>query len=138
MVSKKMIVTFMLIAATTMVGAGCSDDNPVTPTTSIDTAPPAVPANLNVEYDFENAQINWDMNTVDLDLAGYIVTRERYGITQVLVGTPTMITSYEDPNPQGGISQYHVYAVDQSGNESAVATVTLTVVLSHRTDSLSR
>jgi len=138
MVSKKMIVTFMLIAATTLVGAGCSDDNPVNPTTSIDTAPPAVPANLIVEYDNRNAQINWDMNTVDPDLAGYIVIRERYGITEVLVGTPAMITNYVDPNPQGGTNMYHVYAVDQSGNQSAVATVSLTVVLTHKVDALHR
>ena len=138
MVSKMMVVTFMLIAATTLVGAGCSDDDPVNPTTSIDTAPPAVPANLHVDYDLENAQITWDMNTVDPDLAGYIVTKERYGITEVLVGTPTMITSYEDPNPQGGPNIYQVYAVDQAGNQSAVATVTLTVVLNHETHTLDQ
>ncbi len=27
-----------------------------------------------------------------------------------------MITSYVDTNPRPGISQYHVYAVDTSGN----------------------
>jgi len=137
MVSKKMIVTFMLIAATTLVGAGCSDDNPVNPTASIDTAPPAVPANLSVEYAAQTAYINWDMNTVDPDLAGYIVTREHNGITEILVGTPTLITSYEDANPLVGTSLYHVYAVDQSGNQSAVATVTLTVVTSHQTGDLN-
>jgi hypothetical protein len=138
MVSKKMIVTFMLIAATTLVGAGCSDDNPVNPTTSIDTAPPAVPANLSVEYVAQMAQIYWDMSTVDLDLAGYIVTREHSGITEILVATPTMISSFEDTNPLSGTSMYHVYAVDQSGNQSAVATVSLTVVLSHKVGDLHR
>jgi hypothetical protein len=132
MVSKKMIVTFMLIAATTLVGAGCSDDNPVTPTTPIDTAPPAVPANLNVEYSSQMANISWDMSTVDPDLAGYIVTREHAGITEILVGTPAMISSYQDPDPPAGTSLYHVYAVDQSGNQSAVATVTLLVSRGHR------
>ena len=132
MVSKKMIVTFMLIAATTLVGAGCSDDNPVNPTTSIDTAPPAVPSNLSVEYAGQMAQINWDMSTVDPDLAGYIVTREHNGITEILVAAPAMISSYEDSNPPLGTSMYHVYAVDETGNQSAVATVTLTVVTSHR------
>jgi hypothetical protein len=33
---------------------------------------------------------------------------------------------------------YHVYAVDQSGNQSAVATVSLTVVLSHKVGDLHR
>jgi hypothetical protein len=133
MVSKKMIVTCMLIAATTLVGAGCSDDNPVNPTTSLDTAPPAVPSNLSVEYASQVAQISWDMSTVDPDLAGYIVTREQSGITEILVAAPAMISSYEDANPPLGTSMYHVYAVDETGNQSAVATVSLTVITSHQT-----
>ena len=81
--------------------------------------------------------INWDISTVDADLAGYIVTREHYGITEILVATPAMISSYEDPNPPVGTSMYHVYAVDESGNQSAVATVTLTVVTGHQAQVLS-
>ncbi len=137
MVSNKMIVTFMLIAIATLACAGCSDDNPVTPSNPVDTAPPAVPANLTVDYSSEKAVINWDMSTVDTDLAGYIVTRERYGVTEVLVGTPTMISSYEDTNPLTGSSLYHVYAVDHTGNESAVATVNLVITLNHQAYDLS-
>ena len=138
MVSNKMIVTIMLIAVVALASAGCSDDNPVTPANSVDTAPPAVPANLNVEYSANMAVVNWSMSTVDTDLAGYIVTRENRGVTDTLVGVPAMIDSYEDANPPAGTSLYHVYAVDTSGNESAVATASLTITLSHQTSDLYR
>lgn len=135
MVSNKMIVTIMLIAAATLVCTGCSDDSPVTPTTVIDTAPPAVPANLSVDHSDDSATINWDTNTVDTDLAAYVVTRERYGVTETLVST--LETTYVDPNPRAGSTLYHVYAVDQAGNMSAVATVSLTIVMNHETADLN-
>jgi len=138
MVSNKMIVTFMLIAIAALACAGCSDDNPVTPVNPVDTAPPVVPANLSVDYSADKAVINWDMSTVDTDLAGYIVTRERNSVTETLVGTPALISNYEDPNPLIGTSQYHVYAVDNTGNMSAVATVSLTIMLGHQTSELSQ
>ena len=126
MVSNRMIVTFLLITIVALAGAGCSDDNPVTPGTPIDTAPPAVPANLSVDYNAETAVVNWDLSTVDTDLAGYIVIREHNGVSEILVRTPALISSYEDPNPPSGVSLYHVYAVDTSGNQSAMASVSLT------------
>ena len=137
MVSNKMIVTIMLIAAVTLVCTGCSDESAVIPANVIDTAPPAVPANLSVNHSADSAVISWDMSTVDTDLAGYIVTRERYGVTKTLISTPVLITNYEDTNPRAGSTLYHVYAVDYSGNESAVATVSLTIVLNHRTSDLA-
>ncbi len=138
MVSNKMIVTFMLIAIASLAFAGCSDDNPVTTVIPVDTAPPAVPANLSVDYSTDKAVVNWDISTVDIDLAGYVVTRERYGVTDTLVGTPALISSYEDANPLSGSSLYHVYAVDRAGNRSAVATVGLTITLSHQSSDLAR
>ena len=138
MVSNKMIVTIMLTAIVALAGAGCSDDSTVTPTTPVDTAPPAVPANLSADYTGSSAVLNWDMSTVDTDLAGYIVVRERDGVADTLVSTPTMISSYEDTDPQTGTSVYHVYAVDHAGNRSAVAVVSLTITLGHQTADLSR
>ena len=138
MVSNRMIVTCMLIAIASLAFAGCSDDNPVTTVIPVDAAPPAVPANLSVDYSADKAVINWDMSTVDIDLAGYIVTRERYGVTDTLVGTPVLISSYEDANPLTGSSLYHVYAVDRAGNRSAVATVGLTIVLGHNSADVIR
>lgn len=137
MVSNKMILTIMLIAAVTLVCTGCSDESTVIPTTAIDTAPPAVPANLSIDQSEGSAVINWSMSTVDADLAGYIVTRERYGVTESLISTPALISTYEDTNPLAGSTLYHVYAVDMAGNESAVATVSLTIVLGHNDADLS-
>jgi len=128
MAVSKMIVTVILMSLVAL--AGCSDDNPtVIPTNVVDTAPPAAPANVDLAYDGVAALVSWDANTVDADLAGFIVTRERYGVTETLVASPAQITSFEDPAPLAGSSSYHVYAVDTSGNESAVATVYLTVTL---------
>ena len=132
MVNNKMIVTFMLIAMTTLALAGCSDDNPVNPATVVDTAPLDVPANLTLEMSKGAAVLDWDPST-DHHVVGYMVTREQNGITEILVGAPAMISSYEDANPPLGTSMYHVYAVDETGNQSAVATVSLTVIISHRT-----
>lgn len=137
MVSNKKIVTFMLIAAAALVCTGCSDDSPVTPANVIDTAPPAVPANLSVDHSADSAVISWEMSTVDNDLAGYVVTRERYGVTVTLVGTPALISNYVDDDPRAGSTLYHVYAEDLAGNQSAVATVNLTIALNHQTSDLS-
>jgi hypothetical protein len=80
------------------------------------------------------ATISWDANVVDSDLAGYIVTRERQGESETLVATPTLLTTYTDEAPVVGSSSYHVYAVDTSGNESAVSTVYLMVAVEHADD----
>ena len=137
MFSNKMIVTFMLIAIATLACAGCSDDNPVIPVNPVDTAPPVVPANLSVDYTTNKAVINWEENTVDTDLAGYIVTRENGSVTDVLVDTPIRECSFEDERPPVGVNQYHVFAVDLAGNESAVATVGLTILLDSKTPEMT-
>jgi hypothetical protein len=129
MASKKMIATTLILGL--MVAAtGCSDSrNPVTAVP--DTAPPALPSNLEVAFEGGVAVVSWAPNTVDGDLAGYIVMRERQGVTQTLVATPTLMTSYADATPLLGSSAYHVYAVDTSGNQSAVVTAHLMVATTH-------
>lgn len=132
MASKKMIVT-TLILGLVAVATGCSDsNNPIV--AAPDTAPPALPSNLDVEFASGVATISWDANVVDGDLAGYIVTRERQGESETLVATPTLLTTYTDEAPLVGSSSYHVYAVDTSGNESAVSTVYLLVAVEHADD----
>jgi hypothetical protein len=129
MASKKMIAT-TLILGLMVVASGCSDsNNPVT--AAPDTAPPSLPSNLEVAFEGGVAVVSWAPNTVDADLAGYVVTRERQGETQTLVATPTLMTSYEDATPLLGSSAYHVYAVDTSGNQSAVVTAYLMVAATH-------
>ncbi len=137
MASNKMIMTLMLIALVSLAFTGCSDsdDNPAA--VVLDTAPPAVPAELDLQYSDGSATISWAQNTVDSDLAGYIVTRERYGVVEDMVAAPALINSYIDANPLSGSSEYHVYSVDTSGNASAVSTTYLTVALRHQSHELS-
>lgn len=135
MASKKMIVT-TLILGLVAVATGCSDsNNPIV--AAPDTAPPALPSNLDVEFTAGVAVVSWDINSVDSDLAGYIVTRERSGETETLLATPTLVTTFQDDAPLTGSSSYHVYAVDTSGNESAVATAYLMVAVDHFEDVLA-
>ena len=131
MASSKIFLTLLIVAMAVVFGAGCSDDNPVTPSI-IDTAPPAVPTHLEAEHSANSAIISWAPNTVDSDLVGFIVTRDNSGTTDELITTPTLMTSYTDPTPKPGVSTYHVSAVDRAGNRSAVASVTLTIVREHQ------
>lgn len=133
MATSKKLVTLAIVALA-IFAVGCSDDNPVAPST-IDTAPPAVPSDLSAAYAGNQATITWAPNTVDTDLAGYTVTRSNRGETETLVEN-AMITSYADPAPKTGTSTYQVTAVDRAGNHSAVASVTLTIVRGHRTGDL--
>jgi hypothetical protein len=129
MASKKMIAVFLILGLVAMA-TGCSDSNsPVAATP--DTAPPALPSNLDVEYTGAVAVISWDISSLDADLAGYVVTRECNGDVDHLVATPTFMTTYEDSAPLLGASYYHVYAVDTSGNESAVVTTFLVISRVH-------
>jgi hypothetical protein len=130
MASKKMIAVFLILGLVA-VATGCSDSNTNPVAATPDTAPPALPSNLDVQYAGGVAEISWEISTPDADLAGYIVTREHEGDTDLLVATPTFITTYEDSAPQLGLSLYHVYAVDTSGNESAVVTTVLEISLAH-------
>ena len=129
MASKKMIVTFLILGLVA-VATGCSDsNNPIV--AAPDTAPPALPGNLDVAFTSGVAVVSWDVNAVDADLAGYVVTRERLGEIETLIAEPTLTTTFEDGTPLVGSSAYHVFAVDTSGNESAVATAYLMVTVSH-------
>jgi len=125
MVNNKMIVTFMLIAVATLAGAGCSDDNPVTLTNPIDTAPLDMPANLSVELSKGSAILDWDP-TIDVHVIGYYLTRERNGNTEILGNVTLEYSGYVDSNPLSGSSIYYVYAVDNAGRMSAAATAYLT------------
>lgn len=129
MASKKTIVAFLILGLVA-VATGCSDNkDPITATP--DTTPPALPANLSISYVDGAAQISWDANVVDADLAGYVVERTCNGQVDVLQATPGADNSYVDAQPETGISVYQVYAVDTTGNESAAATAQLLVRVEH-------
>ncbi|MCB1183515.1 hypothetical protein KDM41_08775 [bacterium] len=137
MASNKKILALICMTLAAVAFTGCSDDAATPAAPAIDTAPPAVPANVDLEYSAGAAVLSWDTNTVDSDLAGYIVTRERNGVSQTLVGTPSLIHTYVDTAPLQGASMYHVFAVDNAGNESAVTTSYLTIESGHAMSDLS-
>ena len=133
MARNKMLKTLILIGLATLAFTGCSDDNPAAPAPIIDNAPPAVPANVSADYQQGSSTVNiaWDANTIDADLAGYLIERENYGQTTVLTATPILAVTYQDESPQMGSNVYRVYAVDTSGNASAVATSLVIITGSH-------
>jgi fibronectin type 3 domain-containing protein len=135
MASNKTIVTMICITLVSLVAVGCSNNDSSSPVAAaVDTAPPAVPANLSAAYDDVSgaATITWAENTTDTDLAGFIVTRDSYGVVTTLVASPAQITAFEDASPTLGESTYYVSAVDQAGNESAVASATLVRTADHQ------
>lgn len=134
--NNKKILMLLIMTIIGLAVTGCSDSDTAT-AVAIDTAPPAVPANIDLDYSNGNATISWAVNNVDSDLAGYIVVRERYGMSEALIATPSLVNSYVDTNPLSGSSMYHVYSVDTSGNQSAVSTTYLTVALGHQVGDLS-
>lgn len=137
MTRNKTIVTLGLIALVSLAFMGCSDDsNPVvTPTQPVvDTAPPAVPFGLAAEFDGTVAVVSWAANTVDSDLAGFLVQKTHYSDPVVtLVGTPSLATSIFDNNVGDGLTEYQVTSVDLVGNESAYAVIQV-IKESHKTD----
>ncbi|MFT5234351.1 MAG: hypothetical protein ACI9UK_002138 [Candidatus Krumholzibacteriia bacterium] len=135
MINNKKILMLLVITIIGLTVIGCSDSDTGTAVV-LDTAPPAVPANIDMDYNNGNATISWAVNNVDSDLAGYVVVRERYGMSETLVSSPALVNSYVDSNPLTGASMYHVYSVDTSGNQSAVSTTHLTVELGHETGEL--
>jgi len=134
--NNKKILMLLVMTIIGLAVTGCSDKETAT-AVAIDTAPPAVPANIDLDYSNGNATISWAVNNVDSDLAGYVVVRERYGMSETLISSPAMVNSYVDSNPLSGSSMYHVYSVDQSGNQSAVSTTYLSVELGHQAGELS-
>ncbi len=130
MATSKKIITLMLIILVSVIGTGCSDDStspaPAAPPVEVvvDTAPPAVPANLSVMASSEAILLAWDQNTTDADLDGFIITREHLGVTEVLTDAPRNVAAFSDYDAQEGESVYYVYSVDFTGNESGMASVT--------------
>ena len=142
MASSKKFVVLFCITLISLVAVGCSDDsNPVsTDRAPLDSQAPAIPADLGVAFDVEvgTATVSWGANVIDTDLAGYVVSRDHYGTVEYLVATPSMINAYVDAAPLLGISNYEVYAVDETGNKSEVASVQLVRTSSHQAHELQQ
>jgi hypothetical protein len=124
MAGKKILTTLLLIGLL-VFAAGCSDDSaPVAP---IDTAPPAVPVNVTGDYLGGYVEITWAANSVDADYAGVMITRTNGDESTALTGSAHAGTTYRDYTAQPGLNVYELVAVDQSGNASAAATVSVTL-----------
>lgn len=135
MANKKMIA-MTLILGLVALATGCSDST-TAPVTTPDTAPPTPAGNVTIAFVDGVATLSWDIEAVDADLAGYVVTRNHNGATVVLLEAPTLVTTLEDATPEMGASIYHVYAVDTTGNESAPSTTQLLISGSHADDNLT-
>jgi hypothetical protein len=123
--SKRLVTLIVLVAATgALVGCGSSSKSP----TAIDTAPPAVPTGLSAARESGWVTISWAPNTTDADFAGFRLVRTARDQESSLIDAPEDITEYVDPAPVlGTTSTYAVTAVDINGNESAYATVLVTI-----------
>ena len=128
MASKNLILTLLCIAAMTFVVVGCGgdDDSPAAP--AVDTAPPALPSGVAVQYSpaQQSANLSWDQNVTDSDFAGFLVSRGSYDLEPVeLVTQPQAANSYLDSDLDGAGRQvtYYIYSVDESGNVSAAASI---------------
>jgi len=137
MATSKTIITLMLITLVSVIGTGCSDDA-ASPTAvaPVDTAPPAVPANLDLDFVSGSVILSWDQNYTDSDLAGFIVRRENNGNAIELTAAPTSAAAFVDDDVPFGISEYGVFSVDLSGNESAIVSTSYVLPRAHITEDL--
>ncbi len=127
----KTFKTLGALALIVLALTGCSSDSNNPSPTAVDTAPPAVPADVNGQpYDGAVA-LSWAANTVDADLAGYNVYRVNGDRVAALTAAPQVQTSYTDVNPVPGTNTYRVTSVDMTGNESAYQTVEVEVEASY-------
>jgi len=131
MASKKFILTLLCITAMTFVVVGCGSDDDSSPAAPVvDTAPPALPGGVSAQFSAANqsASVSWDQNVTDNDFAGFLVSRGSYDMDpEALVDEPQVGNSYQDSDLDGAGRQvtYYVYSVDNSGNVSAAATVSV-------------
>ena len=141
MAGNNILKILFCIILMTVLATGCgSDDSVTTPTPDpIDTVPPAVPTSFNAEFNADKGQVvlGWAANTTDVDYAGVRLTRTVGDQTIELLSSPRQIRNYQDTNPFRGLNVYSLIAVDETGNESAVATVSITLQSHRRTHQLN-
>ncbi len=116
----------LALIALALTGCGSDSDNP-SPTAVVDTAPPAVPADVSGQAFSNSVWLNWDANTTDADLAGYKVYRVSGERVAALTAVAQVENYYTDTNPSTGSNTYRVTSVDANGNESAYQAVEVAV-----------
>lgn len=90
-----------------------------------DSVPPTAPNNLTAQGTAAGIVLNWDDNT-ETDIAGYNIYRSTSanGTFTKLNGSLRGLSDYTDTGaPVGATSFYRVTAVDSSGNESVVTSI---------------
>jgi hypothetical protein len=121
----KKLLKFSLVALPALLLAlsGCNSSQAVSPTTLLDTAPPAAPSGLGVALDGSGKRVlEWSANS-EADLATYQVYQSTSGAGNgyALVGTlPAGTTDWSLPAVSAVVpAWFKVSAVDLTGNASA-------------------
>ena len=130
MASKKLILTLLCVTALTFMTVGCGSDDSTPTAPAVDTAPPALPGSLSVDYAARQHEVtvSWAPNVTDSDFDGFLVSRGSYDLDPVaVVSDPQSANSFQDTDLDGAGRQvtYYIYSVDTSGNVSAAATVSV-------------
>lgn len=124
MFSHKSLWALATCTIVVLCGAGCSDS--ASAPKVVDLAPPAVPNDLVAVFTSNVVKVSWSPNIEDADFVGFRLTRTLGSSEMVLIDTPTNITQYLDGQVSDhSVYQYRVTAVDNSGNESAYASVSV-------------
>ena len=116
-------VSLVVLPALLIALSGCNSSKAVSPTSLIDSAPPAAPSGLGVALDGSGKRVlEWSANS-EADLASYEVYQSVAGSGNgyTLVGTlPVGTTEWNLPPVSGVVpAWFKVSAVDLTGNQSA-------------------
>ena len=116
-------ISLVVLPALLIALSGCNSSKAVSPTSLIDSAPPAAPSGLGVALDGSGKRVlEWSANS-EADLASYEVYQSVAGSGNgyTLVGTlPVGTTEWNLPPVSGVVpAWFKVSAVDLTGNQSA-------------------
>lgn len=121
MTMKRTMIVAVAVAALAL--SGCSSNEADIAPTNVDTAPPAVPTQLAGSSWHSQINLTWSPNTSDTDFAGFNIYRDTGQRMISLTEEPQQENMYLDVTPVSGYNTYQVTAVDLSGNESAQASI---------------
>jgi len=103
-------------AINTVLSGPTTITGPVWSFTTGDVTPPAAPTNLVATSDSGSISLDWDEN-VELDLAGYIVSRSTTsGSGYEVIDTVVTDSNYVDRPPGYNLPYYYVVAAKDTGN----------------------
>ena len=121
---KKLLkISLVVLPAALIALSGCNSSKAVSPTSVLDTAPPAAPSGLGVALDGTGKRVlDWTANS-EADLASYQVYQSSAGPSNgfaLVASLPSGTTEWQLPDVSGAVNAwFKVAAVDHSGNQSA-------------------